>query len=108
MTLFGNTRLTLVLVSLSAVLASCQNGPSSHDQPYHGKAAPDHPHQHFWKKRHRPGIPPEFRTACDGKNIGDSITITLQNGQQIQGNCELRFKPDFPEQPKGPPPHPPA
>lgn len=101
-------RLTLVFASLSAVLAGCQNVPPGHDHPPAAEAGADRPHPPFWRKHHHPPVPPEFRNACNGKNIGDSITITLQNGKQIQGNCELRFKPDFPEPPQAPPANKPA
>ena len=101
-------RLTLVVAALSAVLAGCQNVRSTHDHPPAAQAGIDHPHPPFWRKHHHPPVAPEFKNVCTGKNIGDSITITLQNGQQIQGKCELRFKPDSAEQPAPPPASKPA
>ena len=105
---FTSAKAALILVSLTTAVAGCQNVLSSHEPPHRGDGGSDRPRAHFWHKPHHREIPPEFRHACDGKNIGDSVTITLQNGKQIQGNCELRFKPDFPEQPKAPPANPPA
>ncbi len=98
-------KLTFMAFSVSGLLAACQSVPPSPPKPHQ---AMDHRQPHpegFWHKFHRPHqLPPEVANACATKNVGDSVTITLQNGKTIQGNCELRFKPDF----KNPPPAPPA
>lgn len=57
-------------------------------------------------KAQHTSLPPEQINACTGKNIEDSLTITLQSSQQIEGNFALRFKLNFPEHPHYPTVHP--
>lgn len=35
-----------------------------------------------------PGPPPEAYTACEGKQVGDSVQITTPRGDTITGTCE--------------------
>ncbi len=45
---------------------------------------------------HRMGPPPEAFTACDGKAVGDAVSITLPDGRTMSGTCQLMFRPDAP------------
>ena len=57
-----------------------------------------------------PGPPPEAIEACKGKVAGDTVTLTMPDGKQLQGVCTLmgqQLVARPPHQPGGhPPPRP--
>lgn len=90
------SKTSLAIVSLAGLLTACQTTGSMPDRDGDREG-----HAH-WFKHHGPRqMPPEIANACVGKNAGDAVTITLQNGKTIQGTCALRFKPDFKARPTG-------
>ena len=52
------------------------------------------------------GPPPEFATACQGKQVGDKVVIKTPRGDSIEATCEQRGD-QLMARPLNPPPPPP-
>lgn len=93
MSALSTTKSMLAVLTIAGSLTACQT-----------VSQPEHEGHAHWFHHHGPRhLPPEIAQACAGKNAGDAVTITLQNGKTIQGTCALRFKPDFKRQSDVPP-----
>lgn len=51
------------------------------------------------------GPPPEFTTACEGKQVGDKVVIKTPRGDSIEATCEQRGD-KLSARPLNPPPPP--
>ncbi len=52
------------------------------------------------------GPPPEFATACEGKQVGEKVVIKTPRGDSIEATCEQRGD-TLSARPLNPPPPPP-
>lgn len=95
-------RPAVVVICLAGLLGACQTTPQTYGEPRIEARDPgQYPRHRFWHAnsnhqgmgwRNKDYQLQSF-SACDNKVVGQSVTITLQNGRTIQGACTLQFRP---------------
>lgn len=81
--------ITLLLTTPSLSLAASDSSDASSNRP---------------ERRHGP--PPEFVTACEGKQVGEAVVIETPHGDTIDATCQQRGD-QLVAHPINPPPPPP-